>query len=70
MLQLTESLIDVYGVHVHWSEKILGREVRALVPHLPKALFKVNISLGEINDLEMSELNFFFFLVSFHQNLF
>ena len=46
VLQLTESLIDVYSGHLHRSDESLGREARALAPHLPKALFKVNISLG------------------------
>ncbi|XP_027768526.1 uncharacterized protein LOC114074739 [Solanum pennellii] len=40
VLQLTESLIDVYGGHLHRSDESLGRESRALAPHLPKALFK------------------------------
>ena len=46
VLQLTESLIDVYSGHLHRSDESLGRETRALAPHLPKALFKVYSSLG------------------------
>ena len=46
VLQLKESLIDVYGSHLHRSDESLGREARALAPHLPKALFKVYSSLG------------------------
>ncbi|KAH0647861.1 hypothetical protein KY290_033848 [Solanum tuberosum] len=46
VLQLTESLIDVYGGYLHRSDESLGRLARALVPHLPKALFKVYSSLG------------------------
>ncbi|TMX01601.1 hypothetical protein EJD97_024168 [Solanum chilense] len=46
VLQLTESLIDVYGGHLHRSDEILGQEACALAPHMPKALFKVYSSLG------------------------
>ncbi|KAG5620794.1 hypothetical protein H5410_006012 [Solanum commersonii] len=38
VLQLTESLIDVYGGYLHRSDESLGQHVRALAPHLPKAL--------------------------------
>ncbi|KAH0773667.1 hypothetical protein KY290_010804 [Solanum tuberosum] len=46
VLQLTESLIDVYGSYLHRSDESLGRHGRALAPHLPKDLFKVYSSLG------------------------
>ena len=46
VLQLIESLINAYGGHLHRSDESLGREARALAPHLPKALFKVYSSLG------------------------
>ncbi|KAH0698805.1 hypothetical protein KY284_013020 [Solanum tuberosum] len=46
VLQLIESLIDVYGGYLHRSDESLGRHARALAPHLPKALFKVYSSLG------------------------
>ncbi|KAH0714947.1 hypothetical protein KY284_007852 [Solanum tuberosum] len=46
VLQLTESLIDVYGGYLHRSDESLGRHARALAPQLPKALFKVYSSLG------------------------
>ena len=46
VLQLTESLIDVYSGHLHPSDESLGREARALALHLPKALFKIYSSLG------------------------
>jgi len=46
VLQVTESLIDVYGGYLHRSDESLGRDARALAPHLPKGLFKVYSSLG------------------------
>ena len=46
VIQLKESLIDVYGGHLHRSDESLSREAHALAPHLPKALFKVYSSLG------------------------
>jgi len=46
VLQLTESLIDVYGGYLHRGDESLGRHAPALAPHLPKALFKVYSSLG------------------------
>ncbi|KAH0681021.1 hypothetical protein KY284_022106 [Solanum tuberosum] len=46
MLQLTESLIDVYGGYLYRRDKSLGRHERAPALHLSKALFKVYSSLG------------------------
>ncbi|KAH0644719.1 hypothetical protein KY284_032603 [Solanum tuberosum] len=46
VLQLTESLIDVYGGYLHRSDEGLGPQARALALHLPKSLFKVYSSLG------------------------
>ncbi|KAH0702039.1 hypothetical protein KY285_016317 [Solanum tuberosum] len=45
VLELKESLIDVYGGYLHRSDESLGRNARALAPHLLKALFKVYSSL-------------------------
>ncbi|KAK4723221.1 hypothetical protein R3W88_013454 [Solanum pinnatisectum] len=55
-------LIDVYGGYLHRSYESLGRHTHALAPHLPKALFKVYSSLGAIDDQEILEKGFFYYL--------
>lgn len=65
-LQLIENLINVCGGYLHRSDESMDWHACVLVPHLSKALFKVNSSLGEIDDPNLLEglfllLLFFYF---------
>ena len=47
VLQLSETLINVYAKYLHQGDENLGRQARALAPHLPKALSRIYSSLRE-----------------------
>ena len=47
ILQLRDELNNVYARYLHQNDERLGRQARALAPHLPKALTKVYKGLGD-----------------------